>query len=103
MVMMERRRVVHIRVTRAGVVVSHAAIGFLRRQLYRSHSLEEAASFAATLQTANNHQLTPPGMNDPILRAFTKVALSCSTVAELYEVLNAARDTAELRAAPAVG
>jgi hypothetical protein len=100
--MMENRHAVHIRVLKTGVVVSYAPIGILRKQLYRSSSLDEAARFATTLRTFHNNQLTPPGLNNPLLKAFTKAALNCSTVAELYAVLNATRAEAEFQTAPAV-
>lgn len=79
---------VNIVVSDAGVSVSSPRFGILGRRLYRTDTFEEAAVAAHRLESMCNGHLTPPGMEDPLLKTFTRAVLHCSTVAEVSEVLN---------------
>ena len=75
-------------VTDSGVVVRSSRFGILGRKLYRAASREEASATARRLAAMCNGDLTPPGMEEPLLKAFTRAVLRCSTVAEVSQILN---------------
>jgi hypothetical protein len=87
-VRMDNGDAVHISVTAAGVSVRWSRFGIVGRRLYRTDMFEEAAATARRLEAIGDGHLTPPGMDDPLLRTFTKAVVHCSTVAEVSELLN---------------
>jgi len=94
---------VHISVRGSGVIVRHSRLGFLGAKLYESTSYDDAASTAKDLHGLYCSQLTPPGMNEPVLMAFTKAVLHCSTVAEIMDILNTTDEETTLEISPATG
>ena len=94
-VRMDNGHRVHIRVSRTGVTVRNSRVRFFGTKLYKSNTPDDAATFAETLHVLHGDELTPPGMNNPVLKAFTKAVLRCSTVAEVTDVLNTATDSLE--------
>ena len=95
MVRMDNGHPVHIRVSRTGVTVRNSRVRFFGTTLYKSNTPDDAATFAETLHVLYGDQLTPPGMDNPVLKAFTKAVLHCSTVPEVTDVLNTATDSLE--------
>jgi hypothetical protein len=85
---MDNGDAVTISVVAAGVSVRWSRFGLVGRRLYRADTLERAAATARRLEAIGNGHLTPPGMDDPLLRVFTKAVVHCSTVAEVSELLN---------------
>jgi hypothetical protein len=94
-VRMDNGHRVHIWVSRTRVRVRKSRVRFLGAKLYESNTPDDAATFAETLHVLCGDELTPPGMNNPVLKAFTKAVLRCSTVAEVIDVLAAATDRLE--------
>lgn len=94
---------VHIVVTATGVSVRWSRFGLVGRTLYRTDMLEQAEATARGLEAIGNGQLTPPGMDDQLLKTFTKAVVQCSTVAEVVELLNGEPETVELDAIGVVG
>jgi hypothetical protein len=94
---------VHITVSSTGVVVRRSRLGLLGPKLYESTSYTEAESTARGLHELYDRQLTPPGLNDPILKAFTKAVLHCSTVDDVADILSSADGEAGLEAAAVIG
>jgi len=94
---------VHIVVTATGVSVRWSRFGLVGRTLYRTDMLEQAEVTARRLEAIGNGQLTPPGMDDQLLKTFTKAVVQCSTVAEVVELLNGEPETVELDAIGVVG
>ncbi len=79
---------VHISVRDSGVVVRHSRLGLFGAKLYESTSYDDAASNAEIFNRLYCSHLTPPGMDEPVLKAFTKAVLHCSSVAEIMDILN---------------
>ena len=94
---------IRITVTSSGVIVRKSRLGILRPKLYEATSYDEAESTAQDLRQLYDRQLTPPGLNDPVLKAFTKAVLHCSTVDDVSDILDTADEEASLEAAPAAG
>ena len=94
-VRMDNGHRVRICVSRTRVRVRNSRVRFFGARLYESNTPDDAATFAETLHVLCGDELTPPGMNNPVLKAFTKAALHCSTVAEVKDVLSAATDRLE--------
>lgn len=94
---------VHIVVTATGVSVRWSRFGLVGRTLYRTDMLEQAEATARGLEAIGNGQLTPPGMDDQLLKTFTKAVVQCSTVAEVVELLNGEPETVELDAIGVAG
>jgi hypothetical protein len=90
MVRMDSGHCVHIRVSRNGVTVRNSRVRFFGTKLYRSNTPDDAAAFAETLHGLYGDQLTHPGMDNPVLKAFTRAVLNCSTLPEVTDVLNEA-------------
>lgn len=86
---------VHIVVTATGVSVRWSRFGLVGRTLYRTDTLEQAKATARRLEAVGNGQLTPPGMDDPLLKTFTRAVLRCSTVTEASELLNGEPERAD--------
>jgi hypothetical protein len=95
--------VVYIVVERSGVVVRTSRFGFFGCRLYRAKTLEEAAATAQRLEQMSNGQITPPGMDDPLLKTFTKAVLQCSSVAEVADLLNGEPERVDLEDVVAAG
>ena len=88
---MDNGDAVFISVADSGVSVRSSRFGFLGCRLYRARTLEEAAATAGRLDQICNGHLTPPGMDDPLLKTFTKAVLQCSSVAEVADLLERLR------------
>jgi hypothetical protein len=95
-VRMDNGDAVYITVAKTGVLVRYSRIGFFGPKLYESTTMDDAATTAGRLQPLGNGHLTPPGMDHPLLKSFTKAVLRCSTVAEVSDVLNGASDATDL-------
>ena len=94
---------VHISVKRSGIIVRNSRLGFLGKKIYESTTYEDAASTATDFNRRYRSHLTPPGMNEPVLKAFTRAVLHCSTVAEITEILNTTGEEAAFEIATATG
>ncbi len=92
-----------IGVAQAGVAVKKSRIGLLGAKLYMEERMWEAANTAKALAFLYPEALTPSGMKNPVLTAFTNAVLQCSTVAEATRVLNTAVKEADRRASQADG
>lgn len=79
-----------ISVASAGVVVKKSKIGFLGTTLYNERSNFSAAKTAHALNAEISKYLTPMDMTNPVLRAFTQVALESKSADELAARLSEA-------------
>jgi hypothetical protein len=77
-----------IRVGQSGVLVRKSRIGMFGPKLYESVDSDDAAKTAMSLGHLFSNNLTPDGMANPVLRAFTNAVLHCSTPEEVMYVLN---------------
>jgi hypothetical protein len=95
MVRMDNGHCVHIRVSKTGVRVRKSRVRFFGAKLYESKTPDDATTVAEKLRVVYGDELIPPGMENPVMKAFTKAVLHCSTVAEVTDVLAAATDRLE--------
>jgi hypothetical protein len=100
---MDNGDAVHIVVADSGVSVRSSRFGFLGCRLYRADTLEEASVTAQRLEQMCNGHLTPPGMDDPLLKTFTKAVLQCSSASEVSELLNGEPERVDLEDLVAAG
>jgi hypothetical protein len=94
---------VHISVKSTGVIIRNSRIGLLGKKIFESTSYEDAAVKASDFDRLYRRHLTPPGMNEPVLKAFTRAVLHCTTIAEVTGILNTPGDEARLEIATATG
>jgi hypothetical protein len=84
-----------ISVAQTGVIVKKSKVGFFGATLYDEKNVYHAAMTAKALFYLYPEQLTPEGINNPVLKAFTNAALHCTNLAEVTGVLNEAVRDAE--------
>jgi hypothetical protein len=85
----------YISVAQTGVIVKKSRIGLFGAALYKESVVYKAAMTAKALDHLYPNSRTPPGLNNPVLKAFTNAVLHCSSPTEVTLVLNQAIDTAE--------
>jgi hypothetical protein len=79
-----------ISVAHTGVVVKKSKIGFLGTTLYNERSNFSAAKTAHALNAGISKYVTPIDMTNPVLRAFTQVALESKSADQLAARVNQA-------------
>jgi hypothetical protein len=79
-----------LRVSPSGVLVKRSRLGLLGAKLYSETHPGAVAMTAAALGVLYPKPMTPRGMRDPFLIAFSNAILHCSTVQEVEESLNGA-------------
>jgi hypothetical protein len=81
---------VWISVAHSGVIVKKSKMGLLGGTLYQERSNFSAAKTARALDAHISKYVTPMDMTNPVLRAFTQVALECKSADEFAARLNKA-------------
>ena len=81
---------VFIRVAQTGVVVKKSISGLMGLQLYKSQTMDEAATTAKALAQLFPKYVAPPWIINPVLKSFINAALHCSSTAEVIDVFRAA-------------
>lgn len=79
-----------ISVAQTGVMVKKSRMGLMGAKLYSVTNVYNAAKTAQALDAQIGEYATPSEMTNPVLRAFTQVALECKSAAELSVCLNKA-------------
>lgn len=87
-----------ISVAQAGVLVKKSRVGWFGAKLYDEKNVYEAAMMAKALAYLYPERLTPQGMANPVLNAFTNAVLHCSSLTEATRILNTAVKETETRA-----
>ena len=77
-----------ISVAQIGVLVKKSNVGLFGTKLYDQRDIYKAASTAKALWEQYTEDKTPPGMTDPVLKAFANAALHCSSLAEVKRILD---------------
>ncbi len=88
---------VWISVAQTGVVVKKSRLGLMGATLYKESNLYVVAETAQALDAQSGEYLTPKGMVNLVLRAFTQAALECTSAAQLAARLNKAREQGQTR------
>lgn len=86
-----------ISVAQTGVLVKRSRLGVFGAKLYEEKRVYDAAVTAKALPYLYRDRLTPEGITNPILNAFTNAVLHCSTLAEATRIINEAVKEAEQR------
>lgn len=73
-----------------GVIVKKSRMGLMGAKLYSETNVYNAAKTAQALDFQISEYATPSEMTNPVLRAFTQVALECKSAAQLSVRLNKA-------------
>jgi hypothetical protein len=73
---------VWISVAQTGVVVKKSRLGLMGAVLYKESNLYVVAKTAQALDAQVGRYLTPKGLVNLVLRAFTQVALECISAAQ---------------------
>ena len=94
---------IHISVKSTGVTIRYARLGFLGKKIFVSTSYADAAITASEFDRLFRRYLTPPGMNEPVLKAFTRAVLHCKTADEINAILDTAGKESTLEVATATG
>ncbi len=82
-----------ISVPQTGVMVKKSRMGLMGAKLYNETNVYNAAKTAQALDKEIGQYTTPTEMTNPVLRAFTQVALECKSAAELSVRLNRALES----------
>lgn len=86
-----------------GVVVKKSRLGLLGAVLYKENVVYNAAMTAKALAYLFPKSLTPEGMTNPVLSAFTNAVLHASNVLEISNTLNEAIQRAEKSSGQPIG
>lgn len=89
-VKLENGNHIWISVAQTGVIVKKSRLGLMGAKLYIETNVYRAAKTAKALDEQINEYVTPSKMTNPVLRAFTQVALECKSAAQLSVRLNRA-------------
>jgi hypothetical protein len=93
----------YISVAQSGVVVKKSRFGAFGPVLYKETIVYKAAMTAKALHYLYADNRTPPGIDNPVLKAFTNAVLHCSSAADVSGVLNQAIEVAERTSATPIG
>jgi hypothetical protein len=86
-----------ISVAQGGVIVRKSRLGLLGTLLYREANVYKVAKTAEVLHSQLGRYTTPVDLNNPVLRAFTQVALDSESASQLSVRLNEAHSSPEKR------
>jgi hypothetical protein len=84
-----------ISVAHTKVLVKKSNIGMLGEMLFQENEVYKAGNTAKALKFLYPERLTPDGITNPVLNAFTNAVLHCSNLGEVTRVLNEAVSDAE--------
>lgn len=83
-----------VSIARTGVRVKKSRLGWFGPLLYNETNLYKVAQTAEALDRQFPANLLPPGLTDPVLRAFANAIFHCSSSAEVAVILNRATSAA---------
>ena len=87
----------YISIAQSGILVKRSRLGIFGAKLYEEKNAYHGAMTAKALAYLYPDRITPEGMTNPILVAFTNSVLHCPTTGDVAVVLNTAVSEAEKR------